>query len=192
MSSTFLLLPHFTQNPHVSAPNTTRTTETQREPERARLSTLIMSHQEGARRTHIRIHNTLISLLKAETVRLVLQAWGEETFAVLERLCRSGLFPLLHRVSVPSACLRPAFSSPSYHLTPPWHLQRRREGRGDWYLCVSVYRPHTHPLLRCLQLMLDWLYLPDECTPPESCIYQRGTLVSFARCCSFTVVAWEW
>ncbi len=57
----------------------------------------------------------------------MVQAWGEETFAVLERLCRSGLFSLLCCVSMPSECLRPALSSTSYRLTPPWHLQKKRE-----------------------------------------------------------------
>lgn len=105
MSCTFLL-PHRTHDPCVSAPKTTSTSETLRESERARLSTLIISYQERTRRTHIRIHKTLIPPFKARPVRLVVQAWGEETFAVLERLCRSGLFSLLCCVSVPSERLR--------------------------------------------------------------------------------------
>lgn len=95
--------------------------------------------------THICIRKTLIPPFKEKPVRLVVQAWGEETFAVLERLCRSGLFSLLCCVSVPSECLRPALSSSSYRLTPPWHLQKKRG--GGRYLCVSVYRPLSHLLV---------------------------------------------
>ncbi len=95
--------------------------------------------------THICINKTLIPPFKGRPVRLVVQAWGEETFAVLERLCRSGLFSLLCCVSMPSECLRPALSSTSYRLTPPWHLQKKRG--GGRYLCVSVYSPLSHSLV---------------------------------------------
>lgn len=121
LSCTFLL-PHWSHVPCISAPNTTCTSETLRESERARLSTPIKSYEERTRHTHIRIHKTLIPPFKARPVRLVVQAWGEETFAVLERLCRSGLFSLLCCVSVPSERLCPALSTSSYRLTPQWHL----------------------------------------------------------------------
>lgn len=144
MSCTFLL-PHCTHDPFVSIPKTTRMSETLRESERARLSTIIISYQERTRHTHIRVHKTLIPPCKARPVRLVVQAWGEETFAVLERLCRSGLFSLLCCVSVPSERLRLALSPSSYRLTPPWHLKKKRG--GGRYLCVSVYRPLSHSLV---------------------------------------------
>ncbi len=59
--------------------------------------------------TYICINKTLIPPFKARPVRLVVQAWGEETFAVLERLCRSGLFSLL-------CCLHALWVSPSSSL----------------------------------------------------------------------------